>query len=97
MADANNHKDMVIDLLMWANFYWRFVMGNIKRGKTGPAGIQATIVWVLNGSAEIKATTPSVNVINTSHILHISKVNVNINQENSTHEIDPQLQRFLGI
>ena len=41
-------------------------MGNIKRGKTGPAGIQTTIVWVLNGSAEIKATTPSVNVINTS-------------------------------
>ena len=88
---------MVIDLLMWANFYWRFVMGNIIRGKTGPAGIQTTIGWVLNGSAEIKATTPSVNVINTSHVLHISKVDVNINQENSTHEIDPQLQRFLGI
>ena len=37
--------------------------------------------------------TSSVNVINTSHVLHISKVNVNINQEHNIHETDAQSQK----
>ena len=94
MAVANNHKDICIDLLIGADFYRRFVTGNIKSGKTGHVGTQTTLRWVLNGSAKIKATTSSVNVINTSHVLHVSKVNVNVNQENNIHETEAQLSNL---
>lgn len=38
--------------------------------------------------------TSSVNVMNTSHVLHISKVNANINQENSFNKTDAQSKKF---
>ena len=51
LTDFNNNGDnsLNIDILIRRDFYWSFVSGNIRKGRTGPLALETTLVWVLSG------------------------------------------------
>ena len=50
MADTSTLGDTLdINVLIGADYYWQFATGNIRRGISGPTGIETKLGWVLSG------------------------------------------------
>ena len=67
-------SDMEVDVLIGADYYWKFITGKIKRGgKPGPVAVLTRLGWVLSGpviQGNQKTLSCSVN-LNATHVLRI--------------------------
>ena len=45
---------MNIDILIGGDFYWSFVSGNVRQGRTGPIALETT-GWVLRGNVGVSS------------------------------------------
>jgi hypothetical protein len=74
LADSpslSTNSDVEIDILIGANYYWKFVSGTTKRGgRLGPVAVLTRLGWVLSGPVVQKNTSCSIN-LNATHILRI--------------------------
>ena len=43
LADSNTTNKLNADILIGANYIWDFMIGNIRRGESGPVAIQTTL------------------------------------------------------
>ena len=46
---------MNIDILIGGDFFWSFVSGNIRKGRTGPIALETTLWWVSSGNADVSS------------------------------------------
>ena len=55
LADFNNNGDnnLNIYILIGGDFYWSFVSGKIRKGRTGAIALETTLGWVLSGNAGV--------------------------------------------
>ena len=54
--DFNNNGDNLnIDILIRGDFYWGFVSGNIRKGRTGLITLETTLGWVLSGNVGVSS------------------------------------------
>ena len=44
--------ELKIDVLIGADFYWKFITGEIIRNTTGPVALNTVLGWVLSGSLD---------------------------------------------
>ena len=93
LADTGSSDD--IELLIGSDFYWAFVMGNVRLGKVGePVGVKSKFGWLLNGPVpkqESVSTNLSFGNENSSHVLFC-------NAENSAdYHLDKELHRFWNL
>ena len=63
-ADAQNR--LQVDILIGSDQYWSFITGKIRRGDSGPVGIQTELGWILSGPVGC----PSRNPVQTSLVTH---------------------------
>lgn len=74
LADSNNGESGIeIDMLIGADFYWKFFTGNVKQGEIGgPVASETRLGWVLSGPMPSSRSNPlsSVNLVST-HVLKI--------------------------
>ena len=74
LADSSEDQTQLkIDVLIGSDQYWNFVTGQIKRGDSGPVGIQTELGWVLSGPTQ----SESYDSIETSLVVHTLCVNGN--------------------
>ena len=89
--------DVEVDILIGADYYWKFVTGTTKRGsKPGPVAVLTRLGWVLSGPV-IQGTQkePSCSInLNTTHILRIDAEPV---MSNPTDHLNNQLEKLWDL
>ena len=70
LADSSNSKNRTIDIFIGAEHYYRFIYGNVIRGKiNGPITVESLFGWVLTGYYDAISTT---NNFNATHMLRVN-------------------------
>ena len=53
LADSTNgSRDLKVDVLIGGDYYWKFIIGEIKRGPCGPIAVDTILGWVLSGPCD---------------------------------------------
>ena len=56
--------DRNVDILIGADFYWRFITGRILQGKKpGPVAMETKLGWVLSGPTDMVSSDPDSHVM----------------------------------
>ena len=87
LADNPMVENHGIDMLIGSDFYWRFVTGEILRGKEGPVGINTSLGWVLTGPTDFVSSQESTVNLITTHTLRVDS-------EISNKMLDTTLKKF---
>ena len=59
MEEDELNVDRNVDILIGADFYWRFVTGHILQGKkSGPVAMETKLGWVLSGPMDMVSSDP---------------------------------------
>ena len=70
MQDSSNSKNRTIDIFIGAEHYYRFIYGNVIRGKiNGPITVESLFGWVLTGYYDAISTT---NNFNATHMIRVN-------------------------
>ena len=70
LADSSNSKNRTIDIFIGAEHYYRFIYGNVIRGKiNGPITVESLFGWVLTGYYDAISTT---NNFNATHMIRVN-------------------------
>ena len=89
--------DVEVDILIGADYYWKFVTGTTKRGsKPGPVAVLTRLGWVLSGPV-IQGTQkePSCSInLNATHVLRIDAEQV---MSNPTDHLHNQLEKLWDL
>ena len=100
LADSSNlsgDNDVEVDILIGADYYWKFVTGTIKRGnKPGPVAVLTRLGWVLSGPViqERQRSPVCTTNLNTTHVLRIDAEPV---LPNPTDRLQKQLKKFWDL
>ena len=74
LADPANGSDRLeIDILVGSDYYWTLLTGNVKRGPSGPVGVQTELGWVLSGPVETHTQERAQTTLVT-HTLHVENL-----------------------
>ena len=100
LADSSTlsgDNDVEVDILIGADYYWKFVTGTIKRGnKPGPVAVLTRLGWVLSGTViqERQRSPVCTTNLNTTHVLRIHAEPV---LPNPTDHLQKQLEKFWDL
>ena len=100
LADSSTlsgDNDVEVDILIGADYYWKFVTGTIKRGnKPGPVAVLTRLGWVLSGPViqERQRSPPCTTNLNTTHVLRIDAEPV---LPNPIDHLQKQLEKFWDL
>ena len=95
LADySTGEDDIMVDILVGSDQYWRLVSGKVVRGDDGPTAIQTKLGWVLSGptNGAVQYDQQQNNLM-TMHVLKTATKPVNITNES----LDGSLQRFWDL
>ena len=85
-----------IDVLIGADFYWKFVTGQTVRGASGPVALDTVFGWVLSGlCGDSTANQVSTNLVYSSHVLRIEAQPVPIQTESVDDVSDKRDQKVI--
>ena len=71
LADrTDGHSELKIDVLIGADFYWKFITGETIRCKGGPVALNTVLGWVLSGPLDSKDSHVTTNHVS-NHVLKI--------------------------
>ena len=91
LADTTDGEDQLeIDILIGADFYWDFVLGDVIRGDSGPVALKTSLGWVLSGNMFNKNAT-STNLVSA----HVMKLDVECQSEDD--RLDELVRRFWNL
>ena len=93
----SNSSDVEVDILIGADYYWKFITGTTKRGaKPGPVAVLTKLGWVLSGPViQENQRNPSCTTnLNATHVLRIDAEPVMIN---STDSLYNQLEKLWDL
>ena len=102
LADSmkfSQNLGMDVDLLIGSDFYWKFLTGEIRRGKVGPVAMKTKVGWVLSGPVvchESTSQAASTNFV-TSHVMHLETSSLECSSSKLKDPLVQQLQRFWEI
>ena len=95
--DSSSLKDVDIDILIGADFYWNFVSNESRRGEgPGPVALLTQLGWVLSGPIEshVKETSSTTNSAST-HALRVDTTPVQ--DELTNTNMNEQLKKFWDL
>ena len=70
LVDSSYNKNRTIDILIGAQHYYRFIYGNLIRGKLNePTAVESLFGWVLTSYYDAISTT---NNFNATHMLRVN-------------------------
>ena len=53
LADSADIGDVLeVDMLIGSDLYWSLVTRRVRRGRSGPMGVQTRIGWILSGPVD---------------------------------------------
>ena len=82
LADSNiDNKNLNIDILIGADFYWDIVLYGFVRGNSGPVAINTKVGYVLSGPL---TNSCNKNKNNSAMLTHVMKVQAEIISENDS-------------
>ena len=89
LADTtDSHDRLQIDILLGSDYYWTLLTGEVKRGSSGPVGVQTELGWVLSGPVDTPTQEHNQTTLVT-HTLHVE----NLAQTTESKVLD-QLKSF---
>jgi hypothetical protein len=94
MSDCS---DVEVDILIGADYYWKFITGTTKRGaKPGPVAVLTRLGWVLSGPViQENQRNPSCTTnLNATHVLRIDAEPVITNRTDSLYN---QLEKLWDL
>ena len=89
--------DVEVDVLIGADYYWKFVTGTTKRsGKPGPVAVLTRLGWVLSGPViQEKQGHPSCSTnLNATHVLRVDTEPI---VSNTTDQLHNQLEKLWDL
>ncbi|XP_022792234.1 uncharacterized protein LOC111331393 [Stylophora pistillata] len=95
LADySTGEDDIMVDILVGSDWYWKLVSRKVLRGEDGPTAIQTRIGWVLSGPTNgAMQNDQQQNNFVTTHVLKTATKPVDITNES----LDGTLQRFWDL
>ena len=106
LADSmkfSQNLEMDVDLLIWSDFDWNFLTGEIRRGgggggEVGHVAMKTKVGWVLSGTVCQASTSQaaSTNLV-TSHVMHLETSSLDCSSSKLKDPLVQQLQRFWEI
>ena len=89
---------MEVYVLIGADYYWHFLTGAIKRGKSGPTALQTKVGWVLSGPVQGGSTLNStqVNFTNT-HALRVDTHEQFMDESSENRALERKLAEFWDL
>ena len=92
LADnVRGSKELAVDLLIGADFYWHFITDVVIRDSTpGPVAIATKLGFVLSGPVEIPACDHQESTVNLTET-HVLKISSAVVEENS---LDSKIKQF---
>ena len=89
--------DVEVDVLIGADYYWKFVTGTTKRsGKPGPVAVLTRLGWVLSGPViQENQGCPSCSTnLNATHVLRVDTKPI---ASNTTDRLHKQLEKLWDL
>ncbi|XP_065663018.1 uncharacterized protein LOC136085622 [Hydra vulgaris] len=73
LADYNNSKEnLSVDILIGANFYWKFMENSIIRGVTGPVATKSKLGYLISGPTMVNRNQIGNSTVLSSHVLKVA-------------------------
>ena len=70
LADCTNgSNELKVDILIGADFYWDFMLGEVRSGEDGPVAVKTGLGWVLSGVMEGSVCVTAATV--SQHVLEV--------------------------
>ena len=74
LADTTDECDRLeIDILLGSDYYWTLLTGEVRRGPSGPVGVQTELGWVLSGPVGTPTQEHNKTTLFT-HTLHVENL-----------------------
>ena len=82
LSDSSDSKfNCNVDILVGADYYWKFLFGNIRRGNSGPVAAETILDRVLSGTYELENDISATVNLSSTHVLKISVQESDINYD----------------